>query len=247
MIKRRDLLSICLSLLAFLMVSRALGEIATTLPAAAPAGIDAPLWASMKQVDARASAIADLTADFEQLKFTPLLKKPMTSSGTVLAKGNIMLWTTRVPEPTVMRVDETEIQVYYPTQKTVEIYPLSGRLAELASSPVPRLAALLDHFSFLPAPVEDLGEKSGPGRLALRMIPTDKTIAEHVARASVLIDSDRGFILALKMTDPDGEHTEIRFSNVRTNTNLDKARLMLTLPQGVKTVHPLEGVPSSNP
>lgn len=240
-------MSFLMTLLVGALSGLALADVSTTLPAAAPAGIDAALWAHMKQIDARASAIADLTADFEQFKFTPLLKKPMTSRGVVLAKGNVMLWTTRLPEPTVMRVDENQIQVYYPNQKTAEIYPLSGRLAELASSPVPRLASLLEHFSFSPASVEDFGEKSDRGRLALRMVPSDKSIAEHVQSVSVLIDSDHGFILSLKMVDPDGERTEIRFSNVKTNTNLENARLGLSLPEGVKTVRPLEGIGSPNP
>ncbi len=213
-----------------------------TLPTTAPSGLDPNLWARMKQVDARAAGIADLTADFQQRKFTPLLKKPMTSTGTVLARGDLMLWDTRAPEPTLMRVDANQIQVYYPKQKTLEVYPLAGRLAELARSPVPRLATLLDYFSFTPATADDVPEAGAPDRLALRMMPTDKTIAEHVEHVSVLIDSAHGFILALNVIDPDGERTEIRFSNVKTNTKLDDARLELKLPDGVRTVHPLEGL-----
>ena len=202
----------------------------------------------MKSVDAKAASISDLSADFEQKKFTPLLKKPMISSGTVLAKGAAMLWTTRAPEPTVMRVDERELSIYYQNQKTVEIYPISGQMAQMAASPVPRLAALLEHFSFAPAGEDEFGEKVDAGRLALRMVPTDPAIREHVDKVTVLIDTERGFILAFTLIDADAERTEIRFSNVRINTKLDEAQLKLRLPAGVKTVHPLEelGSPPSN-
>src|SRR5438128_558721 len=86
----------------------------STLPTTPPAGVYPALWARMLQTDAKAAAIQDLTADFEQKKFTPLLKKPMTSTGTVWAKQSAMLWETRQPEPTVMRVDEREVSIYYP-------------------------------------------------------------------------------------------------------------------------------------
>ena len=220
-------------------------EAPTTLPAAAPQGIDAATWERMKQIDAKAAAIQTLSADFEQSKITPLLKKPMVSAGSVLAKGEVMRWDTRTPEPTLMRVDERQIEIFYPNQKTAEIYPLLSRLAELASSPVPRLATLLDHFSFSPASASDLGQKPDPGQLALRMTPTDKAVAEHVQSGLVLIDAEHGFILALTLTDPDGERTDLRFSNVKINPDLEDSRLKLQLPEGTRIVHPLEGAPRS--
>ena len=207
-----------------------------------PAGIDAPLWDRMTAVDAKADKIDDLTADFEQRKFTPLLKKPLISKGTVRAKGASMLWDTQSPEPTIMRVDEKELRLYYPNQKTVEIYPISGQLGALAASPLPRLSALLPHFTFAPASPKDLGEEDRPDRLAIRMTPIDKELAEHVESVTVLIDTERGFILVFQLIDADGERTVIRFSHMKTNTHLDDSRLRLNLPAEVKTVRPLENL-----
>ena len=218
-----------------------------TLPVAPPDGIDASLWERMESIDAKAEAIEDLTANFEQQKFTPLLKKPLVSKGTVAARGSVMLWDTRAPEPTLMRVDEKEITIYYPNQKTAEVYPLAGQLAAMCSSPVPRLAPLLQHFTFAPAAAKDLGEQEDAGRLALRLTPTDDAIREHVDNVCVLIDANRGFILAFQLIDADGERTMIRFSDVMVNAKLDDARLRLTLPAGTKTVHPLEGAGPSRP
>jgi outer membrane lipoprotein-sorting protein len=225
----------------------------TTLPAAPPAGIDAALWAKMKAIDQTAGKIEDLTADFEQKKTTPLLKKPLVSTGTVWAKGSAMLWDTRGPNPTVMRVDENQVTLYYPDQKTAEVYPLGKQLGELAASPVPRLAKLLEHFSFAPASPREFGDKEGgkeagnsgadaPDRQAFRLRPTDPAIRDHVDHVLVLIDAKHGFILAFRLVDADNETTDIRFFNVKVNTKFDDAKLRLDLPAGVKTVRPLENL-----
>jgi outer membrane lipoprotein-sorting protein len=218
----------------------------TTLPSTPPAGIDAELWRRMVQIDARAARIQDLSAEFEQKKFTPLLKKPMVSSGTVWARGAAMLWQTHQPEPTVMRVDEKEVSIYYPKQKTEEIYPIGGQLSSLAASPLPRLAALLPHFTVAVAQEEDVkefGELTRIGQtLALRLSPVTKELKEHLDHVVVLIDGQHGYILAFKMVDADDEATVIRFSNPKVNSGFDDARLKLDMPAGVKVVKPLENL-----
>jgi outer membrane lipoprotein-sorting protein len=228
-----------------LIASIARAESPTTLPATPPTGIDPALWARMVQIDAKAGRIADLTADFEQKKFTPLLKKPMISTGTVLAKGSAMLWDTRSPEPTIMRVDESQLRIYYPKQKTLEAYPIAGQLSALASSPLPRLAVLLPHFTFAVAAGKDLtdvGEFNAQTTLALRLAPVDESLKEHLDHVVVLIDSERGFILGFKMVDSDQEATVIRFSNTKVSTGIEDSRLRLDVPPGVKIVRPLENL-----
>ena len=234
---------------ALLIASFARAELPTTLPASPPAGVDAALWARMTAIDSKAGGIIDLTADFEQQKFTQLLKKPMVSSGTVQAKGTAMLWDTRTPEPTIMRVDESEVRIYYPQQNTVEIYPLAGQLSSLAASPLPRLAALLPHFTFAKGTAKNSGQEERADQLVIHLTPIDASLKEHVGSVTVLIDATRGFILAFQLVDSDGERTLIRFSNVKTNANIEDARLNLKLPDNVKSVRPLEnlGAPPASP
>jgi outer membrane lipoprotein-sorting protein len=220
------------------IICRAAGP--STLPAAAPPGIDTPLWERMKEIDGKVGRISDLTASFEQQKFTALLKRPLVSRGTVTAKGAAMLWDTRAPEPTVMRVDAKEVTLFYPKQKVVEVYPLAGQLSAVAASPLPRLAVLLEHFRFSPAPTTDLGQPHEPGLLAFRLVPVDEAIREHVDNVTVLIDANRGFIRSFQLIDTDGERTLIHFKDVKINSGIEDARLELRIPAGVKTVRPLE-------
>src|SRR5690348_2310902 len=73
-----------------------------------PASVDPALWERMTRVNDLATKVADLTAHFEQQKFTPMLKKPLTSSGTVRVLGSTMRWDTTKPEPSVIFADEKE-------------------------------------------------------------------------------------------------------------------------------------------
>ena len=82
--------------------------------------------------------IADLTADFEQQKFTAMLKKPLISSGAVAVRGSAMLWKTRKPEPSELQIDQKEVRIYYPAQETIEVYQVEQKLGQLAASPLPR-------------------------------------------------------------------------------------------------------------
>jgi outer membrane lipoprotein-sorting protein len=233
---------ICISLFSFLTPSLTLAEVPTPLPTTAPAGIERTLWTRMIAADAKAEQISDLTADFEQQKFTPLLKKPMVSTGTVLSKGSAMLWDTRSPEPTLMRVDEQEVRIYYPKQKTVEIYPIGGQLGALAASPLPRLSALLPHFQFAAGSASTFGQKESADRLIIQMKPSDVELREHVDSVTVMIDFDHGYILAFELIDSDGERTVIRFTDVKTNAHVADEQLNLKLPANIKIVRPLENL-----
>src|SRR4051812_20857259 len=79
----------------------------------APAGVDEKLWNLMLQIDAQGAKITDLKADFTQEKFTPLLKKPLISTGTISIKGSAALWKTVEPSPTVMRIDAKEASLFF--------------------------------------------------------------------------------------------------------------------------------------
>jgi len=233
--------------LCILFAAIANAAAAGNLPTTAPAGLDATLWERMKLIDRAAGQISDLTADFEQQKSTALLKNPIVSTGAVWARGSEMLWKSRTPEPTILQVDGKQLTLFYPNQKTAEIYPLSGQIAQLTASPVPRLGDLLEHFSFAAASSDDLGAQPDPNQEAFRLTPTDQDIRQHVQKVTVLIDAKAGYILALKMVDTDGETTALRFSNVKINTNFEDSRLRLELPADVKRVHPLENVGPQQP
>ena len=235
---------------------------------APPAGTDPALWERLRQIDARTAEHKDLLADFEQRRFTALLRKPVVSRGRVRVLGQRMRWDTAAPAPTVMAVDEREVRMYYPQQKTLEVYAIDQRLAALAASPLPRLDVLRGYFTFQQIPAKQLlpGDPGGPSKkndpagqgdgdgdradpaaddarfVAVRMTPTEPSLREHVEAVAVLLDARAGYMLAFRVTDADGEETVIRFDNIRVNAGLAERDVTLQVPKGTKVVRPMENL-----
>jgi outer membrane lipoprotein-sorting protein len=229
-------------LLAFTLALGAAAR-AVSPPTSRPAGIDDATWQRMLAIDAKAGQIQDLVADFEQKKFTAMLKKPLVSSGQVLVRGSRMLWESRAPEPGALQIDDREARIYYPAEKAIEVYAVEARLSQLAASPVPRLDVLTRHFTFKPLAAAEMGEKATTeDTFAVEMTPIDAAMRGHIDRVRVLLDAARGLIVRLEMTDADGDRTLIAFSNVRTNVGVSDEQLTIDAPGDVKVTRPLAAV-----
>jgi outer membrane lipoprotein-sorting protein len=225
----------------------ALGLLAPVAPAEQtandrPAGVDEKLWKLLVEIDARGARVKDLKADFTQQKFTPLLKKPLTSTGTILIKGSASLWHTTHPEPTVMRIDDKELRLLYPRQQVLEVYPTGQKIASLATSPFPRLDVLKKHFTFEQIATKALDSSAKEGdTIALRMQPTEPELRKHIDEVQVLLQVSTGFVLKAVTIDSDGDRVALSFSNIRINGDVPDRELELVVPTGVKVTHPLEG------
>lgn len=208
-------------------------------PTSRPANVDPALWQRMLEIDQRGAAVIDLSADFEQQKFTAMLKKPLFSGGHVFVRGSKMLWETKKPEHNVLQITDREARIYYPAQKTIEVYAVQQKLGQLAASPLPRLSVLRQHFTFEPLPLAEMGEKDDANYVALRMTPTQVELREHVEQVRVLLDARTGLIVRLEMRDPDGDRTLLTFLNVKTNVGLKDEQLEIAAPADVKITRPL--------
>jgi outer membrane lipoprotein-sorting protein len=221
---------------------------ASAISSTPPAGVDPALWARMIDIDARAGKITSLIADFQQQKFTALLKKPLVSSGTVRVKGATMRWDTRQPQPSVLFVNDQEVRIFYPVPAPgiIEVYNLDQRVGELAASPLPRLAVLKEKFSFEQIPAGLMDSTVDPKAfLGLKMLPIEPSLKEHVNEVRVLLDASAGYILRAEMTDADGDKTLLHFTHVRINA--DPGEMELKTPAGVKVTRPLEGLQGQAP
>lgn len=201
------------------------------------------LMKQMSDIDARASRITTMVADFEQRKFTALMRRPVISSGTVRVKGAMLRWDTVKPDANVVLVNENSVSLYYPAQHTEEIYTIDQRLAQLAASPLPRLAVLREHFTFEQVKPTEVDPTADPAKtFAVKMTPTQKELAEHVQQVRVVLDVAGAYILMAEITDADGDRTEVRFSHQQLNASVGD--LELKLPAGTKVVRPMDSAPA---
>ena len=86
------------TVLAMIVLAAGVGGVLVADPPATQSSQDKSLDARLAEVDQLAGRIADLTADFVQLKHTALLKKPLESRGSLRVKGSAMRWDTTAPE-----------------------------------------------------------------------------------------------------------------------------------------------------
>jgi outer membrane lipoprotein-sorting protein len=207
---------------------------ATTAPTTQ--STDPQLAAELAQVDAAAGRATALSADFRQEKFTPLLRRPLVSTGRVVARGDTSLWTTAVPRPSTMRVTATELRIYYPDQSIVEVYPVQGQLAALAASPLPRLDTLRQFFTFARLPSSDAAT------LAVDLTPSTDELRQHVRDVRVTLDRATGAIRRAETTDVDGARTVLTFDHVDLHAAVTDSDLTLVVPPGTQETRPMSGV-----
>lgn len=225
-----------------------------------PAGMDEPAPTELRISDPAAQAafearlagvreklerVKDLRADFVQQKQTALLKSPIASSGSLTSKGARVLWQTRKPRPMGMLVCESEVRIHYPDDKLLEIYPIGSGFREATGGPLPRLEQLRERFDFVELDTQVLSSAPDCSHLvALRLTPRSDELKKHVAWVHVLIDESIPCANRIVIADPDGDETDLRFSNVRINSGVTDAEVELTLPGGVRISRPISGTQS---
>ena len=188
----------------------------------------------LSQLDHHAQSIRDLTTDFVEEKFTPLLKKPLVSKGRVYIKGERTRWQTITPRESTLFTDASQVAIYFPARATMELYPIDQRLRALLVSPVPRVATLRRHFDI------EITEADTPEQLHLRLTPKDDALREFVEELRVTVNVRLGLATRIDMTDPEGDRTVLTFENVRTNVGLADKDVERRVPPDTTIVRPLE-------
>ncbi|MEE9403292.1 MAG: outer membrane lipoprotein carrier protein LolA [Algisphaera sp.] len=203
-------------------------------------------WTALEQVILAHPAPDTYRARFTQHKTSPLLRDPMVSEGVVQMSGGLARWDTQPPHATVMLLGNDELQLYYPDQETLEIYPLSDSqtadappqgLAAMATSPVPDLPVLREHFE-----LTHWGWIKGNEQITLTFIPRDASMREAIETVGVIVDAKRGVLHQFTLTDLDGEVTQLTFHDIELDPDLDAKSLELTVPTNTHIIRPLDAV-----
>lgn len=208
-------------------------------PAAEPPREDAPRWEKLQGIVAALPKITSLRAKFRQERTSALLAEPSVSTGTFAARAVASRWDTQGDHPSVMAVDAGDgqrhgtLKVWYPAQKTLEIYPLDARFAAAMAGPSPDLALLAEHFTLEKLEADDQAQT-----LALELVPRQAGLRAHVDKVMAQMDAKTGCLKRLATFDPEGESTTASFSDVQVNPEVKDEELRLEAPADAKTVWP---------
>jgi len=192
----------------------------------------------LSQLDARMAEVRDVRARFEQSKSTPLLKRPMVSKGRLVGRETSVLWETLEPRRSSMLVSAEAVNVLYPADRILETYPIKDRARDAAVGPIPRLAALKQHFVVSPLDPASLDPKAPASFIGLLLMPRDEDLKRHIQSVKVLIDDRVPCANRIVITDPDGEETVMVFSAVEVNSGVKDSDLELKVPEGTRVTTP---------
>ena len=109
------------------------------------------LQQDLEAIDRRASQITAVEARFTERRYTTLIRAPMESSGTIRAIAGVVRWDTTTPRRSTTVITESEVRIFYPEDPLLEVWEVSSRVGQLASSPIPQITALRDLFEIAPA------------------------------------------------------------------------------------------------
>lgn len=250
MVRRRTFLSVCA---LALLVS---GAPAQTPPDAASAA--APRSEADRVLDAweaRVKGLASFKCRFRQEKKVSFMRRPLVSTGTIAYRDRRLLWVTESPAPGFLALDATEVRIYTPEFKTLEIYPLGARSPAAPSGAEgggasTALTGAFPGFSgdftqlradysleLLPPPA---GSPTPSKESGLRLIPRREELKKELTLVDITLDAS-STVKAWRMVRANGDELALTVSDFEANAKVSDAELTFETPADVKVVRPLAG------
>lgn len=187
---------------------------------------EGPLDRTIAKIRSAYGELLDLKADFEMKNTVKSMGRTEESTGVVYFRApNQMRWDYCKPEGKKIVSDGHTLWMYIPEERRVYMQ----KVAQTYSARTP--------FEFLFSGADlkkDFRlalEKDAEAEQVVRLEP--KTSSAGFQSLRIMVNGTTGQIQASELTDFYGNLTEIRFSNVKTNTNLK---------EGLFTFAPMDGV-----
>ena len=205
--------------------------------AAAPAVADSPKAKAgggkvdevVHRLQARYDDTKDFTANFAQTVEAATLGQPLESSGKVYFKRpGKMRWEFEKSEKQTIVADGQTLWVYQPEHRQVLKAPF--RAAFQSATPISFLfgvGQLAKDFdvSLLP--------ETNTGALRLKLVPKQE---REIGVLVLDVDPHTYDILAAEITDPLGNVTRLRFTEMKRDVGLDDAKFRFQAPPGTDVV-----------
>ncbi len=185
----------------------------------------------VRRLQARYDSTKDFTADFSEAVEAATLGKTLESSGQVFFKRpGRMRWEFVEPEQQTIVADGQTLWVHQPDHHQVLKAPF--RAAFQSATPISFLfgvGELAKDFtpSLVPIPGTDV--------IRLKLVPKQ----EHEIGVLVLDVNPQTYdIVAAEVTDPLGNVTRLKFSNLKRDVGLEDSKFTFTTPPGTDVVEP---------
>lgn len=214
--------------------------IVAALPLAAQSLDDA-----FTRLDKTAAQFKTVTADMKRDVHTAVINDDERDQGSIKvrhdkAKDTKMLIQFTGAEAKTVAIDGSQISVYTPKEKLVQIYDIGAKkdlvdqfllLGFGASS-----QELRDNYNITLAGMETI---DGENTWHLQLIPKSAEALKNLKKAELWISQSSGLPIQQKFTTSStGDFELITYSNMKPNVPLPDNVLKLSPPKGVTTEHP---------
>lgn len=204
----------------------ALSGLLSLLGAPAVAANDAEV---VRSVQERFDATSDLSAAVDQELVVASAGKTLQSKGTVAFKRpGKMRWSLTNGSAQIIVADGTTLWFYQPDEQQVLKAPFQA--AFRSSTPI----SFLTGVGRLTEDFDITLDGEAPGVIYLALKP--RKGEGDLGRLRLTIDSTSYDIVGAEITDPLGNVTRLRFSDLRRNTGLDDAQFRFEVPNGVDVI-----------
>jgi outer membrane lipoprotein carrier protein len=168
-------------------------------------------------------------AKFVQKSYLKVLGQSQKAEGFVsIKKPGKMKWDYKSPDPQILVSNDQGLWLYLPDEKQVT----KMKVQSIYSSNTPALflagrGKLTESFT-IGKVIEERG------LYFVEMIPRDK--AQNLSKMVLIADKKNYQIVGSRVYDNLGNKTEMLFSNIRTNPNLENKLFQFEVPKGVELI-----------
>jgi len=185
----------------------------------------------VRKLQARYDATKDFTADFTQAVEAATLGKTLESNGQVFFKRpGRMRWEFRAPEEQTVIADGQTLWVYQPAHHQVLKTPF--RAAFQSATPVSFLFGVGELAKDFNA---SLVPSAGADVVRLKLVPKEE---QQIGVLVLDVDAKSYDIVAAEVTDPLGNVTRLKFSNLKRDVGLADSQFTFKVPPGTDVVEP---------
>ena len=168
-------------------------------------------------------------ARFIQKSFLKILGQSQRAEGSVsIEKPGKMKWDYKAPDRQILVSNDQGLWLYLPDEK--QVTKMKAQSIYSSNTPALFLAGrgkLTESFT-----IGKVSEESG--LYVAEFIPRDK--AQNLSKMVLLADKKNYQIVGSRVYDNLGNKTEMIFSNIRTNPNLEKKLFQFKVPKGVELI-----------
>lgn len=190
------------------------------------------LDALIERVKVEQDRMGSLEAEFVQLKTSELLLEPEEARGVFLFDApDSIRWEYRAPNPIVVLVRGDELITWYRDlgrAQKMKIRHYSDQVFKYLGASG-SLETLMKYFTVV---VEFPEEETEP--YYVELTPRYARIAKRLELMEIWIDHQKFIPVRVRYVEPNGDHTEYRFDNLRVNTDIPQDRFELHLPPEVE-------------